>query len=198
MNEPTHSHDYSSLFDAPEPERRQTHRGHAPSKSDVVYTPDWVVKDMLDHFQPSGVVLDPCRGEGAFHDLLPEGSPWCEITEGRDFFDWSEPVDWVIGNPPYTLTRKWFQHSYTFAEHLLYLVPCRNVFSAYGFLREIHEFGGLPEIRVYGTGGRLGFPMGNAVAAFHVHRGWRGTTCFTFYDPLPEAPHSPSSVDGPR
>lgn len=153
---------------------------------DVVYTPDWCARDIVEHFAPSGVVLDPCRGKGAFHDLLPEGSPWCEISEGTDFFDWSTPVDWVIGNPPYSLTRPWFRHSYDIADHLVYLVPCRNVFSAYGFLREIHEYGGFRGIRAYGTGGRLGFPMGNAVAAFHIERQWRGPTTFSFYDALPD------------
>lgn len=150
---------------------------------DVVYTPTWCAADIVSHFDPRGVVLDPCRGKGAFHDLLPEGSPWCEITEGVDFFDWSTPVDWVIGNPPYSLTRPWFRHSYSIAEHLVYLVPCRNVFSAAGFLTEIHEFGGFREIRLYGTGGKLGFPMGNAVAAFHVQRGWSGPCVFSMFEP---------------
>jgi hypothetical protein len=149
---------------------------------DVVYTPDWCARDMVDWFQPAGRVLDPCRGLGAFHRLLPDGSPWCEITDGRDFFDWSEPVDWVIGNPPYSLTRDWFRHSYKIATNLCYLVPLRNVFSGYGFVREIHDFGGIAGLRVYGTGGRLGFPMGNAVGAFHVVRGHSGPTAISLYD----------------
>jgi hypothetical protein len=153
---------------------------------DVVFTPEWVAKDMLDHFAPTGVLLDPCRGQGVFHDLMPDGSPWCEITEGRDFMEWTDPVDWVIGNPPYSMT--WFRHSYTIADHLLYLVPLRNVFSGYGFVREIHEWGGIAAIRVYGTGGRLGFPMGNAVGAFHIARGYRGDTAITLYDPPPSPP----------
>lgn len=150
-------------------------------QGDVVYTPAWAAKDMVDHFRPTGRVLDPCRGLGAFTDHLP-GAEWCEITEGRDFFAWTEPVDWVISNPPYSLTRAWFRHSYTVARHLCYLVPLRNVFSGYGFLREIHEFGGVREIRTYGTGGRLGFPMGNAVGAFHIERDYSGPTVLSFYD----------------
>lgn len=146
---------------------------------DIVYTPGWVATDMVDHFAPSGRILEPCRGRGVFTDLMPTAD-WCEITDGRDFFDWHTPVDWVISNPPYSLTRKWFQHSYTIADHLVYLVPLRNVFSGYGFLREINEYGGIREIRTYGTGGKLGFPMGNAVGAFHIERGYRGDTAFTF------------------
>jgi hypothetical protein len=153
---------------------------------DVVYTPAWAAIDMVEHFCPAGRVLDPCRGEGAFTDVLP-GAEWCEITEGLDFFDWTDRVDWVVGNPPYSLTRKWFAHSYRVADHLLYLVPLRNVFSGYGFVREIYEYGGICEIRVYGTGGRLGFPMGNAVGAFHIARGYRGETVFSFFDEITPA-----------
>lgn len=152
-----------------------------PKRGDVVYTPDWVALDMCASFEPSGRVLEPCKGEGVFLNYLPDAE-WCEITEGRDFFDWHEEVDWVVGNPPYSMTRKWFRHSMAIAEHLLYLVPLRNVFSGYGFLREIHDFGGMAAIRCYGTGGRLGFPMGNAVGAMHIVRGYRGGTWITHYD----------------
>ena len=150
-------------------------------RGDRVFTPEWVVLDMLEHFRPTGSILEPCRGRGAFTDHLPDAA-WCEIDEGRDFFQWSEPVDWVVGNPPYSMTRQWFRHSYTLARHLLYLVPLRNVFSGYGFIKEIHGFGGIREIRTYGTGGRLGFPMGNAVGAFHIERAYSGPMQFTLYD----------------
>ena len=39
---------------------------------------------------------------------------------------------------------------------------------------------------LYGTGGKLGFPMGNAVGAMHIERGWQADTRFSFYD---ETPH---------
>lgn len=150
-------------------------------RGDTVYTPDWVARDMLDYFCPTGRVLEPCRGRGAFTELMPDDTLWCEIQEGRDFFDWTEPVDWVISNPPYSLTRSWFKHSYTIATNLVYLVPLRNVFSGYGFIREIHDFGGIVAIRTYGTGGKLGFPMGNAVGAIHIRKDWNGPTVFSDY-----------------
>lgn len=156
-------------------------RRDARWRSDVVYTPDWVVDDMLTHFAPSGRVLDPCSGDGAFLDKIP-GADWCEITKGRDFFQWAEPVDWVIGNPPYSITREWFKHSYQIADNVCYLLPVRNVFSAYGFLREVDAYGGIVAVRVYGTGNRLGFPMGNAIGAVHLQRDYRADTQFTFYD----------------
>ena len=161
-------------------ERKPTKRG------DQVATPHWTAKDMIDHWIPQGTVLDPCRGTGVFTDLLMNCSSvdihWCEIDEGKDFFDWKDPVDWVIGNPPYSKTRLWFRHSYTIAQHLLYLVPIRNIFSGYGFIKEIDDFGGIQEIRVYGTGSRLGFPMGNAIGAFHIEKDYFGPTKIQLYD----------------
>lgn len=136
---------------------------------------------MVRHFKPRGIVLEPCKGAGVFMDLLPDGSDWCEIAEGKDFFEWTDPVDWVISNPPYSMTRQWFRHSYSIARNLVYLVPLRNVFSGYGFLREIADFGGIVEIRTYGTGAKLGFPMGNAIGAFHIRRGYAGPTKFSDY-----------------
>lgn len=148
-------------------------------QSDVVYTPDWVARDMIEHFRPTGRVLDPCRGQGAFHRHLPAGSPWCEITEGVDFFDWTTPVSWVVGNPPFSVSTAWFRHSFQVAENVLYLLPLRHMFSAYGRLRELLEWGGVREIRLYGGGARCGFPMGNAVGAVHMQRGFRGGTVWS-------------------
>lgn len=167
----------------------RTRPADAPTTEDVVFTPDWCVVDMLDHFKPQGVVLDPCRGAGAFTDRLPEGSPWCEIRDGVDFFAWTEHVDCIIGNPPYSLTRPWFRHSFTIADRCIYLVPIRNVTGAYGFWSEIYQYGGIQGLRVYGTGGKLGFPMGNAIGAFDMVRGYVGPIDLTFHEHPAEATH---------
>jgi hypothetical protein len=36
-------------------------------------------------------VLEPCRGDGAFFNALPQNvrKDWCEIRDGKDFFDFS-------------------------------------------------------------------------------------------------------------
>jgi len=154
-------------------------------RGDVVYTPAWAAEDMVRHFKPSGIILDPCRGEGIFHNLLPSGSPWCEISEGIDFFGFTEQVDWVIGNPPYSMTRKWFRHTYAIAKDFVYLIPLRNLFSGYGFLLELYGFGGIVELRLYGTGAALGFPMGNAIGAVHARRGYTGDSIVSFYSRSP-------------
>lgn len=48
---------------------------------DIVLTPDDVAADVVASFAPTGRVLDPCRGEGAFWNHMP-GAEWCEVREG--------------------------------------------------------------------------------------------------------------------
>jgi hypothetical protein len=156
---------------------------HGPiaQEGDVVYTPDWCVADMVRHFKPKGRILEPCKGGGAFMRHLPNAF-WCEIADGRDFFAWSDPVDWIMTNPPYSLMREFLRHSIAVAENIVFLVPAKNMFSGYGTVREPAGWGGMVAIRWYGTGSRLNFPMGNAIAAIHWQRGQQGTITETFYE----------------
>lgn len=156
--------------------------GPAPQEGDVVYTPDWCAADMVRHFKPTGRVLEPCRGGGAFMRYLPPDTFWCEIANGRDFFAWSDPVDWIMTNPPYSLMREFLRHSITVAQNIVFLVPAKNMFSGYGMVREPAGWGGMAEIRWYGTGARLKFPMGNAIAAVRWERGHSGSIRETFYE----------------
>jgi adenine-specific DNA-methyltransferase len=43
----------------------------ALDKKDVVYTPDWVARDMVDFFKPTGRILEPACGDGAILKYLP-------------------------------------------------------------------------------------------------------------------------------
>lgn len=148
-------------------------RGPIAQQGDAVNTPDHVAADMVRYFGPTGRVLEPCRGGGAFLRAMAS-MLWCEITEDRDFFAWTEHVDWVMSNPPYSITREFLRHAFTVADHVVFLLPARNIFSGYGTLREAKEFGGIAAIRWYGTGSALNFPMGNAIAAIYWRRGYRG------------------------
>ena len=69
-------------------------------KDDVVYTPKEVAQRIIEHLQPSGIVMDPCRGGGAFDHPLVTHS--CEIQDGTDFLQWDGRADWIIGNPPWS------------------------------------------------------------------------------------------------
>ena len=152
---------------------------------DVVYTPDWVARDMVEFFKPSGRILEPCKGDGVFLKYLPPHTEWCEIQEGRDFFAWSEPVDWIISNPPYRTFDDFLTHGYRVARNCVWLVPLKNFFTAHLRILRAWEYGWLKNMRIYGTGGRLGFPMGNSIGALHFQRGYTGPMYTTIYDGVP-------------
>ncbi len=144
-------------------------------RGDRVMTPAWAAKDIIEYFSPAGKVLEPFRGKGVFTDLCPTWD-WCELDEGRDFFAYTDRVDWVVSNPPYSKLRPVWRHAATISDNIVYLIPLRNFFSGYGFVKEAFAYGGIPSIRLYGTGSRLNFPMGNAIGAVHWRRGYTGAT----------------------
>ena len=147
---------------------------------DVVYTPDWAAKDIVDFFKPSGRILEPCKGGGAFMRQLPPETEWCEIQEGRDFYAWNERVDWIVSNPPYKQIPKWLRRSMHIATEIVYVIPTRSIFFGPELLRDIYAFGGIRHMRHYGGGRNLNFPFGIAVAAIHFSKGWRGDIGVSF------------------
>ena len=150
---------------------------------DVVYTPDWVARDMVDFFKPSGRILEPCKGDGVFLKYLPPHTEWCEIQEGRDFFQWVEPVDWVFGNPPYKMYREWLSHSMKLADNILYLLPFNKPFNSNYSYVEMLTWGGFSHMRHYGNGRSVvsGFDFSFATGAVHFKRNYRGPMYTTIY-----------------
>lgn len=154
----------------------------ALSPTDVIYTADWVAKDMVSFFQPCGSVLEPCRGDDAIYKYLP-GAEWCEIQKGRDFFQWTLPVDWIITNPPYSLLDEFLRHALSLAKNIVFLMPLHSYFSKGKLVKFCWFQGFIFHIRFYGSGSKLGFPMGNPIAAFHFRQGYQGSTNWSWYDP---------------
>jgi hypothetical protein len=118
--------------------------------NDVFYTPLPVVKIMVDmcDIQPDMKVLDPCKGTGNFYNNLPIcDKDWCEITEGKDFFDYDERVDLIIGNPPYSLWSDWLDHTTELTDKFCYIFGMMN-FTDYR-LKQIEEKGyGLTKLHI--------------------------------------------------
>ena len=147
---------------------------------DIVYTPEHVAKTIVKHFKPSGKCLDPCMGDGVFYNLLPVGSEWCEIAKGRDFFEWDTPVDWIVGNPPYTIFSEWLRHSMTLADNIVYLIPINKAFNSYPMMKDIANYGSVAEILVIQDGKKLKFNFGYAAGAVLFKRGYRDGTITSF------------------
>lgn len=116
----------------------------AITPKDVVYTNGEVAKDIISHFYPSGYLLDPCKGDGAFFDNFPTGTKkgYCEIAEGKDFYNWHEQVDWVVGNPPYSIFHEFLKHAFSIAHDVVFLVPTNKVFQSWKTMSMINKWGG--------------------------------------------------------
>ena len=69
------------------------------------YTPREVAKELLKdvEFKGDDITLEPCKGDGAFYDIIPFEKDWCEIDQGRDIFvyPFDRKFTKVIVNPPY-------------------------------------------------------------------------------------------------
>lgn len=148
---------------------------------DVVYTPEWVARDMVKHFNPVGKILEPSSGDGVFLKYLPVAE-WCEIQKGRDFFEWHTPVDWLFGNPPYRIFSAWLNHSMEVATDIVYLLPCNKAFNSYSMIKRVQTWGGIVEMRVYGGGNKLGFPIGYAAGAIHYRKGYADAMKITIFE----------------
>ena len=145
---------------------------------DLVMTPPELAAAVIGHFadRMAGRVLDPARGQGAFHDGLPAhlDRHWCEIGEGRDFFDWHQPVDWVMTNPPWSRLREFTLHAMRIAPDIVWLAPLTNL-TTKARLRDLEANGfGIAELVKIDT--PRGWPQsGFQLVAAHLRKGHAGS-----------------------
>ena len=146
-------------------------------KNDKCYTPLPIAKTIIKLFPLYGKVLDPFKGKGAFYDQYPDfvDKDWCEIDNGRDFFDYNEKVDWILSNPPYSILDEVLAHSFEIADNVVYLVPVSKVFTSLKRIRGILEYGNIKEIHIL-SAGKCGFPFGFPACAIWLQKDYRGLT----------------------
>jgi len=149
--------------------------------NDMVTTPPHIAKQMIDFYQIPlrATILDPCRGGGAFYNQYPSRAgvrkDWCEITEGRDFFDWPYKVDWIITNPPYSIFPQFLEKCFEVADNVALLIPLAKLVSSLKRINMVMDYGGIVSMRVIGAS-KCGFPFGFPAAAIHMQRGYDGNT----------------------
>lgn len=141
---------------------------------DIVFTPEPIAKGIIDFLKPYGKCLDPCKGDGAFYNYLPEGADYCEIREGKDFFTYNEKVDWVIGNPPYSIFEDFLKKAFEIADNVSYLVPTNKIFQRQLIMDMINKYGGIKSMVIFGSGQLLDFPFGFSVGNFHFKKNFKG------------------------
>jgi len=87
---------------------------HRTEAKDVFYTPLSVVRKHLEGIdsRPEDKWFDGFAGQHIYYDNFPSANKdYTEITEGKDFFAYTEHVDIVCSNPPYSMIDKVLEHS---------------------------------------------------------------------------------------
>ena len=154
---------------------------NTPDK-DIVMTPQWLAIDIINHFNPSGVILDPSRGEGAFYNNFPgDNNLWCELGEGKDFLQFGDKVDWIITNPPWSKMQEFLRHGMEISDNIVYLTTI-NHYTTKKRIRDMreHEFG-VAEIYCIPTPPKPWPQLGFQIAAVHTQRGYDGGTTMSFH-----------------
>ena len=145
------------------------------NKNDIVFTPDWLANKICKMFPISGRVLEPCKGEGAFLKYLPNDTLWCEIADGKNYYDFNESVDWIVTNPPYSDFNRFLEHSFALAENIVLLVPVAKIFKSMGTLNIIFSYGGIVSLHVL-PASKAGFPFGFPCGVYYLRRNYKGST----------------------
>lgn len=157
------------------------------SGEDRVWTPDSLAASIVNHFPISGLVLEPCKGGGSFIRALEKSETpfvidWCEISEGKDFFEHRFRADWIVTNPPWSLFAEFLGKALEVANEIVFLVTV-NHFTTKKRMRMVREAGfAFREILLVDT--PKSFPQsGFQVAAVWVSKGWEGDCRFSrLYD----------------
>ena len=152
--------------------------------NDVVMTLQASAEQIMNHYKPQGSILEPCKGTGVFYNLMDTNQrDWCEIDEGRDFFEYDKKVDWIITNPPFSIFDEFLKKSFEVADNVVFFCPLNKVFKSMKIDRMIQKFGGIYEVIHMGGGGRHGFPFGFATGCIYYKRGYNGPINYTrMYD----------------
>jgi hypothetical protein len=119
-------------------------------KNDFYPTPERLTKSLLTFFQPDGIVLEPCAGDGAIvnvlknesmiknvitNDIVNGKAQHCFDATQRNLYDSIGKVDYVVTNPPFSqpdcqqiIDRCWdkVECGMAFLLRLTYLEPCGN------------------------------------------------------------------------
>ena len=144
---------------------------------DVVMTPVDLAKKLIQHFNPQGKGLEPCKGTGNIYKFL-KNADWCEIADGRDFFEYTNKVDYIFTNPPWSKIRAFLQHSMEIANDIYFLITINHLWTK-ARLRDIENAGfGIKEICIIDT--PKNFPQsGFQLGMVHLQKNYTGQIIFS-------------------
>lgn len=144
--------------------------------NDEIMTPPRVAAKIISvlPLKPTDFLLDPFKGEGAFYNQFPANpKDWCEVKEGRDFYDWKKEIDWVISNPPYSQFTEVMKHSYKIAKNICYLIPLSKIVASWGRCLDLDAYGGVRKLWIF-PAGKANFPFGFPACAVWIQKDYKG------------------------
>jgi len=104
----------------------------------------------------------------------------CEIDAGSDFFNWQEPVDWIVTNPPWSQFRAFLRHSMEVADNVVFLALL-NAWFMRARVADMRAAGfGLVESLMLDTPPKPWPQTGFQLAAVHARRGHDGPLKFSY------------------
>lgn len=151
---------------------------------DKIYTPRPLAKQIVDHFAPSGRILEPCYGDGAFIEALaPYASSLhgCELEDQIDYFEWrsKDRYDWIVTNFPFSKYKDFLKKSMNDANQIISFGTINHILALKARLRLVKEYNfGIKEVLLtetpkgWSTGG---FQCG----AIHLQRYYHGDCKFS-------------------
>jgi hypothetical protein len=154
--------------------RVSTPKERKKTPNDLIMTNPDTAKWIVNYFQPQGLALEPCMGDGAFYNAFECDKDWCEITRGKDFFDYTNKVDWIITNPPFSIFDDFLLKSFDIADNIVFFCPLTKVFKGKKLDIKICEYGGIKEIIHMGGGNQHGFPFGFSTGCIHYQKNYKG------------------------
>lgn len=146
--------------------------------NDCIMTPEYLAKTIVEYFKPSGILLEPCKGTGVFYKLLSKQPystcNYCEIREGKDYFNYKDKVDWIVTNPPWSKMRSFLYHSMELADNIVFLVTINHLWTK-ARLRDMKQLNfGIKEILMIPEKTK-DFPQtGFRCAAIHLQKNYKG------------------------
>ena len=152
----------------------QKNRTGKSTPNDDVMTQEPSAEFIINHFKPTGSILEPCKGTGTFYNLFKGDKDWCEIKENKDFLKYNKKVDWIITNPPFSIFDEFLIKSFELADNIVFFCPLNKVFKGVKLDKKINEYGGIKEVIHMGSGGKHGFPFGFSVGCIYYKRDYKG------------------------
>ena len=158
----------------------KSNKTYKSTGQDVVMTPPETAMKILNYYQQhwsygtKSKILEPCKGEGAFYNNMIGDKNWCEVSEGKDFMDWNEQVDWIITNPPYSIFDIFLKKAMSVSDNIVFFVPLSKLFKSKLNDLMVKEYGGIREIVNMGTGAQHGFKVGFLVGCIYYKKNYTG------------------------